>query len=368
MADQGAGAEGIAVIALQQIGPLAAFDPVVAGVAENGVDARAGGNEVVAEAAEGFRIADATKNGIGSIATKQQIEPAGIDDHVIAIATLDVVVAKGIGEDVIAGASKQHVVTAAPFEHVVAGIAIDGVIAFAGGETIVGGGAPQHHMLDAAVADGAIGQAGQQGGLAPGGEGVIEDGSRAANPTGFKEKGRRTEHITRQMHRRGVAHHDVAERLLLQLGEHIQAGGATEVVEAVVILQLQHLGAKHIGKARSEHAAEGLEFLGQAADPEINILEAPQGASGIDAGGIEEVLGVKIAGGGAADQGGGSGATGCIAGGPGDRGVAAVGSDEVDEGFGVFDIQPKIIPACIGLKRRVACVVEEQSSGGVEAG
>ena len=39
MADQGAGAEGIAVVALQQVGPLTAFDPVVASVAEHGIEA-----------------------------------------------------------------------------------------------------------------------------------------------------------------------------------------------------------------------------------------------------------------------------------------------------------------------------------------
>ena len=60
------------------------------------------------------------------------------------------------------------------------------------------------------------------------------------------------------MNRCGIAAHDVAKGLLLQLGEDIQAGSTGKVVEAVVVLQPQHLGAEHIGKARTKHAAEGL--------------------------------------------------------------------------------------------------------------
>ncbi len=60
MADQGAGAEGVTVVALQQVGPLAPFDPVVAGIAEHRVQAGARIHEVVAQACEGFRIAHAS--------------------------------------------------------------------------------------------------------------------------------------------------------------------------------------------------------------------------------------------------------------------------------------------------------------------
>ena len=165
------------------------------------------------------------------------------------------------------------------------------------------------------------------------------------------------------MHGCGVAHHDVAEGLLLQLGEHIQAGRAGEVVEAVVVLQMQHLRAEDVGKAGAEHAAKGLELLRQASNPEIHILQASEGPTGIDAGGIEEILGIQIARFCGADQGGCGRAAGCIRGGAGDRSVAAVGRDEVGEGFGMFDIQAKVIPAGVGLQGRVAGIVEEHPPG-----
>ena len=292
MADQRAGAEGISVVALQEVGPLTALDPVVAGIAEDGIDAGAGVHEIVAQAREAFGIADPAEDDIGSIATEDQVEAAGIHDHVIAIAALEVVVTEGVGDHVIAGAAEDEVVAATPFEGVVALITMDGVVPFAGGEAVGSGGAAEHHMFNAAVADRAIGQAGEQSRFVVGGEGIIQDRSGGAHPTGFKAIGRRGEHIARQMHGRGVAAHDVAEALLLQLGEDVQAGGAGKVVEAVVVLQAQHLRAEHIGEAGAEHAAEGLQLLRQAADPEVHILQPSQGAAGVDAGGVEEVLGV----------------------------------------------------------------------------
>ena len=59
-----------------------------------------------------------------------------------------------------------------------------------------------------------------------------------------------------------------------------------------MVLQAQHLRAEHIGEGGSEHAAEGLQLLRQAADPEVHILQPSQGAAGIEAGGVEEVLSV----------------------------------------------------------------------------
>ena len=223
------------------------------------------------------------------------------------------------------------------------------VIPFPCGEPVVAGGATHHHMLNAAIADGAVGQPAEQGGLAPGGGEIIEDGTTGANPAGFEVERGRAEHIPWQMHCRGVAHHNVAEGLLFQLGEHIQPSGTAEVVETVMVLQLQHLGAKHIGKGGAQHAAKGLEFLRQAADPEVDILQTPQGTSGIDSCCIQEVLGVEIACCRCADQGSGGGAPCRIRCCPNDCGVGAVSSDEVGEGFGMPDVQAEIVPARVGL-------------------
>ena len=245
---------------------------------------------------------------------------------------------------------------------------MDSVIPLSGGQFVGAGGATQHNMFNAAVSDRAIGQAGEQGRLAVGGERIIEDRPGAANAAGLEVVGGAGEDVARQVNCRGVARHDVAEGLLLQLGEHVQAGGAGEVVQPVVVLQMQHLCAEHVGEAGAEHAAEGLQLFCQASDPEVHVLQAPEGAAGVDAGGVEEVLGIEVAGGGTADQGGGGGAASRVGGGGQDRGVAAVGGDEVGERLDVLDVQAEVAPAGVGLKGGVAGVGEELFTGSVQAG
>ena len=244
---------------------------------------------------------------------------------------------------------------------------MDGVVAFTCGEPVVGSCAPHHHVLNAAIADGAVCQAGEKGGFVPGGEGVIQNGARGAHPARFEVEGRRGKHISRQVGRRGVARDDIAEGLFLQLGEYIQAGCARQVVEPVVVLQLQHLCAEYIGKAGAQHAAEGLEFFGQSAEPEVHIFEATEGATGVDPGGVEEVLGIQVAGGSTTDQGCCCGPTCCVSCGGLDRGVGSVGGNEIGEGFRVLDVQAEIVPAGVGLESGVARVAEEETAGPIEA-
>ncbi len=243
---------------------------------------------------------------------------------------------------------------------------MDGVVAFTCGEPVVGSCAPHYRVLNAAIADGAVRQAGEKGGFVPGGEGVIQNGARGAHPARFEVEGRRGKHISRQVARRGVARDDIAEGLFLQLGEYIQAGCARQVVEPVVVLQLQHLCAEHIGKAGAQHAAEGLQFLRQTTEPEVHIFQATEGTTCVDPGRIEEVLGIQVSGGGFADQGCRSGPTGRVCRGGLDRCVGAVGGDEIGEGFRVLDVQAEIVPAGVGLESGVARVVEKQTASPVE--
>ena len=72
---------------------------------------------------------------------------------------------------------------------------MDGVVPFARGQAVGKGGATQHHMVDAAVADGAIGQAAEQRCLVVGRERIIENGSAGSQASGFKQEGRCGEHI-----------------------------------------------------------------------------------------------------------------------------------------------------------------------------
>ena len=82
---------------------------------------------------------------------------------------------------------------------------MEGVVPFPCGESVIGRRAPHHHVLNSAVADSAVGQAGEQGGFVPGGEGVVKNGSGGAHPARFEVKGGGGKHIPWQVDRRGVA-------------------------------------------------------------------------------------------------------------------------------------------------------------------
>ena len=228
---------------------------------------------------------------------------------------------------------------------------MNGVVTLPSGQPVVGCRATHHHVFNAAITDGAVGQAGEESCFVPGGQRIIEDGASGAYPARFEVEGRRGKNISGKVSCRGVAGDDVAEGLFLQLGEHIQARRAGEVIETVVILQPQHLRAEHVGKAGSQHAAERLQFLRQAAEPEVHIFQASEGTTGIDPGCIKEVLGIQVASRGSADQGCRSGAPGSVCRGGPDGGMGAVGGDEIGEGFRVLDVQSEIAPAGIRGER-----------------
>ncbi len=75
----------------------------------------------------------------------------------------------------------------------------------------------------------------------------------------------------------------------------MQAVEALQVVEAVAVLQLLHLRFEDEVEGRAEHAAERHDLFGEAADPQIDLLEAAEltpPASG--AGAVQEVEPVGI--------------------------------------------------------------------------
>ena len=69
----------------------------------------------------------------------------------------------------------------------------------------------------------------------------------------------------------------------------MQAVEALQVVEAVAALQLLHLHFEDEVEGGAEHAAERHDLLGEAADPEVDVLEAAERAAGIGAEGVQEV-------------------------------------------------------------------------------
>ena len=76
----------------------------------------------------------------------------------------------------------------------------------------------------------------------------------------------------------GVAHDQRGEGVVLHLAEQMQAVEALQIVEAVAVLQLLHLDFEDEVEGRAEHAAERHDLLGQAADPEIDVVEAAERA------------------------------------------------------------------------------------------
>ena len=75
------------------------------------------------------------------------------------------------------------------------------------------------------------------------------------------------------MRRVGVRHDQLGERVVLQLGEEVQARGALQIVEPVAVLQLLELVLEHEVEGRAQQAAERHLLLGQAADPEVDVVE-----------------------------------------------------------------------------------------------
>ena len=92
----------------------------------------------------------------------------------------------------------------------------------------------------------------------------------------LEDQAGRREHVRRQMRRVGVAHDHGGEGIVLHLAEQVQAVEPLQVVEAVAVLQLLHLHFEDEVEGRAEHAAERHGLFGQAADPEIDIVEAAQ--------------------------------------------------------------------------------------------
>ena len=199
----------------------------------------------------------------------------------------------------------------------------------------------------------------------------------------------------------GVAHHQVGEGIGLQQVEQVHALRAAQIVESVAVLQMLQLVFEDEVERRAELAAELVEFFGEAADPEIDVVEAaglsscgPAPVRRIDAGGVQEIetvgrrlnrvrhhrrihvgIGRHVLVGAEHDRhGGGALAFRCGLG--GDQRMGAVGGDEVDDRQRMLDVLGEIDPARVRLDvgragHRVdlgACVVEARNAGIAAAG
>ena len=130
-----------AVVALQQVLTGAALDPVVATVAEHGVGALAGDDEVVAGAGERLVVVGAAVDEVLAVAADGDVVADASVDGVVAGTALEDVGAGEVGDDVVAVAAERDVVAAVAFDDVVAGAAPEGVVVVAAEDAVDAGGA-----------------------------------------------------------------------------------------------------------------------------------------------------------------------------------------------------------------------------------
>ena len=71
----------------------------------------------------------------------------------------------------------------------------------------------------------------------------------------------------------GVAHAQLGERVALELGAQVHARRAGEVVEPVAVLQVGELVLEHVVERRAEQATEQVGDLGEAADPQVDVVD-----------------------------------------------------------------------------------------------
>ena len=355
-----------------QVG-LGAEDEVVALPAEGGADVLGGDDEVLAVAAQDQVTAH---------------QHAAGDDHIVAVVAFQAVVAEGVGDDVITGAAQYGIVARTAFQGVVAGVAVDGIVALTGDDDVVAGGAAQHHVVFAGVM--------QEVGVGAHGIGVVanhqrhhfdavdHDAARRVGPAvgaqagellglvHLEGEGRREEHGVGQVGDIGVEHDQLGEGVVLQLGAKVHARGTRKVVEPVAVLQRFQLGLEDEVETGAEHAAEWHFLLGQAADPEVDVIDTGHGHSGdviggagyavrsdqchvgVGAGAVEEVQAVRWRAVTAKHQRHGGGALGRFGVRPGDGGVGTVGGDEVDQRRRVLEVVGKVGPADVRLELAVA--------------
>ena len=103
-----------AVVALEQVLPGAALDPVVATVTEDGVGALSGDDEVVAGPAEGLVVVGAGVDEVVAVVAHEDVVSGTGVDGVVAGTALGHVGAVEVGDDVVALATQGDVVAALP--------------------------------------------------------------------------------------------------------------------------------------------------------------------------------------------------------------------------------------------------------------
>lgn len=177
----------------------------------------------------------------------------------------------------------------------------------------------------------------------------------------------------------GVGHDNAREEVVLHLGEHVQTGQALQVVETVGILQSLHLRLEDEVEGGAEHAAEGHDLLGQAADPEVDGVDPGSGRRTIEEGGTVDAstIGIEqpLLGGSLVDQRRaaeyqGEGHRPLLGQGidveSQQRLMRTIGGDEVDQRGLVLEVHGEVDPAGVRLELAIAGHVVELLTRRVE--
>src|SRR5262249_59098110 len=75
----------------------------------------------------------------------------------------------------------------------------------------------------------------------------------------------------------GVRHGQLGKWVVLELVDKIELGEGGQIVEAVTVLQVFQLVLEHEVEGRVQLAAERHDLLGQAADPQVDVVDAGDG-------------------------------------------------------------------------------------------
>ena len=89
----------------------------------------------------------------------------------------------------------------------------------------------------------------------------------------------------------GIARNEIRERVRFNLGAPVRAFDARQVIQPVGVLQMLQLKFEYEVERRAEQATEQILLFGEAADPQVNVVEA-----GYRAGGPRGVDGVCVCG------------------------------------------------------------------------
>ncbi len=181
------------------------------------------------------------------------------------------------------------VIAPAAFEAIVAIVAAQRVVTVAGSHVVlwgqpeaVSGSSVEQGVLGSVVADGAVWLLEQQDGFVVASVGVVHQWvqrSARVDDVEVEDVGGYREHIGGQHVGVGVPFDELGERVALQRRQQVGARQAMQVVEPVTVLEVLHLELEHKVEGRTEEASEDLGALGQAAHPQVDVVEPGDGHS-----------------------------------------------------------------------------------------